>query len=67
MRWFGFGFNAFAQICVPEKSEKEESNIAVGQEKVCDPVELVNHIGRSKIRASWSRRASLFLDGRFII
>ncbi|XP_043980943.1 RCC1 domain-containing protein 1-like isoform X2 [Gambusia affinis] len=62
MRWFGFGFNAFAQICVPEKSEKEESNSAVGQEKVCVPVELVNHIGRSKIRASWSRRASLFLD-----
>uniref|UniRef100_A0A3B3YBT6 RCC1 domain containing 1 n=1 Tax=Poecilia mexicana TaxID=48701 RepID=A0A3B3YBT6_9TELE len=62
MRWFGFGFNSFAQICVPDKSDKEESGSAVGQEKVCVPVDLVNHRGRSKIRASWSRRASLFLD-----
>uniref|UniRef100_A0A3Q2QIU9 RCC1 domain containing 1 n=1 Tax=Fundulus heteroclitus TaxID=8078 RepID=A0A3Q2QIU9_FUNHE len=57
MRWFGFGFNAFAQICVQEKSDKEESSSAVRV-----PTQLKNHVGRSKIRASWSRTASLFLD-----
>ncbi|XP_047208187.1 RCC1 domain-containing protein 1-like [Girardinichthys multiradiatus] len=62
MRWFGFGFNAFAQICVQEKSDKEGSSSAAGGVKVNVPIELKNHVGRSKIRASWSRKASLFLD-----
>lgn len=61
MRWFGFGFNAFGQICVQEKPVKEESSSAQQEVKVSVPIELRGHAGRSKIRASWSRRASLFL------
>lgn len=60
MRWFGFGFNAFGQICVQEKLVNEDT---VGEVKVSIPTEL-NVDGRScRIRASWSRRASLHLDG----
>lgn len=71
MHWFGFGFNAFGQICVQEKLVKEEISDTVGEVKVSIPTEL-NVDGRgcccskcSQIRASWSRRASLHLDGEF--
>ncbi|XP_069018594.1 RCC1 domain-containing protein 1-like [Embiotoca jacksoni] len=67
MRWFGFGFNAFGQICVQEKSDKEESSDAITEVKVSHPKEINCHVDcfskTSKIRASWSRRASLHLDG----
>ncbi|XP_037538642.1 RCC1 domain-containing protein 1 isoform X2 [Nematolebias whitei] len=68
MRWFGFGFNAFGQICVQEKVTKKEIGDAVREVKLSFPTEL-NVAGRgccclktSKISASWSRRASLHLD-----
>ncbi|XP_045892252.1 RCC1 domain-containing protein 1-like [Micropterus dolomieu] len=70
MRWFGFGFNAFGQICVHEKLIKGQCSDAV---KVISPTELTlaSHADRrgcrlktdGQIRASWSRRASLHLDG----
>ncbi|XP_053174708.1 RCC1 domain-containing protein 1-like [Scomber japonicus] len=71
MRWFGFGFNAFGQICIHEKLMKGSD--AVKEVKVTYPTEL-GHVGRSgsrqdicmqtsAVRASWSRRASLHLDG----
>lgn len=74
MRWFGFGFNAFGQICIHEKLMKGSD--AVKEVKVTYPTEL-GHVGRSgsrqdicmqtsAVRASWSRRASLHLDGKFI-
>uniref|UniRef100_A0A1A8E8R8 RCC1 domain containing 1 n=1 Tax=Nothobranchius kadleci TaxID=1051664 RepID=A0A1A8E8R8_NOTKA len=66
MSWFGFGFNAFGQICVQEKSVQEETSDAVGEVKVSVPVELRSHVDHScclkttcQIRASWSRRACL--------
>uniref|UniRef100_A0A3Q3KDB8 RCC1 domain containing 1 n=1 Tax=Monopterus albus TaxID=43700 RepID=A0A3Q3KDB8_MONAL len=56
MRWFGFGFNAFGQIL-----------------KVFHPKELRSYVERSgcclktsRISASWSRRASLHLDGECV-
>lgn len=65
MRWFGFGFNAFGQICVHEKLV--EGSDTVNEVKVINPTELSSHVDRSgcrqDIRASWSRRASLHLDG----
>ncbi|XP_029951980.1 RCC1 domain-containing protein 1 [Salarias fasciatus] len=67
MRWFGFGFNAFGQICVRNESDQEESIDAV---KIIHPTELSCHVDSSghrlqtsRIRASWSRRASLHSDG----
>ncbi|XP_062276379.1 RCC1 domain-containing protein 1-like isoform X2 [Scomber scombrus] len=71
MRWFGFGFNAFGQICIHEKIIKGTD--AVKEIKVINPTEL-GHVDRSgsrqgicmqtsAVRASWSRRASLHLDG----
>ncbi|KAK2842083.1 hypothetical protein Q5P01_012283 [Channa striata] len=66
MRWFGFGFNAFGQICVSEKPRKDGGSDVV---KVISPTELGGHADTSgccgqtsQIRASWSRRASLHLD-----
>uniref|UniRef100_A0A1A8P248 RCC1 domain containing 1 n=1 Tax=Nothobranchius rachovii TaxID=451742 RepID=A0A1A8P248_9TELE len=65
MSWFGFGFNAFGQICAQEKSVQEETSDAVGEVKVSVPVELRSHVDHScclktcQIRASWSRRACL--------
>ncbi|KAM9352571.1 RCC1 domain-containing protein 1 [Symphorus nematophorus] len=65
MRWFGFGFNAFGQIFVHEKSIKGEcSDVKV----VVSPTELTlaSHVNRRdccQVRASWSRRAALYLDG----
>uniref|UniRef100_A0A3Q2WR04 RCC1 domain containing 1 n=2 Tax=Haplochromis burtoni TaxID=8153 RepID=A0A3Q2WR04_HAPBU len=70
MRWFGFGFNAFGQICVQEKSGRGESSSAPHQVKISHPAELSSHMDRSRcclktsqIRVSWSRRASLHLEG----
>nr|XP_020470898.1 RCC1 domain-containing protein 1 isoform X2 [Monopterus albus] len=70
MRWFGFGFNAFGQICVPENLTKEEDSDASKEVKVFHPKELRSYVERSgcclktsRISASWSRRASLHLDG----
>lgn len=70
MRWFGFGFNAFGQICVQGKLGKGESSSASNEVKVTHPTELSSHVDRSgccleasQIRVSWSRRASLHLDG----
>ncbi|KAG7522377.1 hypothetical protein JOB18_020699 [Solea senegalensis] len=66
MRWFGFGFNAFEQICV----HGELTEGAGGDAKVSSPTELRSRVETSgcclrttHIRASWSRRASLHLDG----
>lgn len=73
MRWFGFGFNAFGQICVQEKSGRGESSSAPHQVKISHPAELSSHVDRSRcclktsqIRVSWSRRASLHLEGECI-
>ncbi|KAF1387014.1 hypothetical protein PFLUV_G00100870 [Perca fluviatilis] len=71
MRWFGFGFNAFGQIYVHEKLIKGVCSDAVNEVKVSSPTELASQVDRSdcclttdyQIRASWSRRASLHLDG----
>ncbi|XP_075325672.1 RCC1 domain-containing protein 1 isoform X1 [Odontesthes bonariensis] len=70
MRWFGFGFNAFGQICVQEILDTDEKRDAIEEVKVSSPTELKSHVDKSgccfktgQIRASWSRRASLHLDG----
>lgn len=71
MRWFGFGFNAFGQIYV-EKLIKGERSDAVKEVKVISPTELTSHVDRRdcclksvcKVRACWSRRASLHLDSK---
>ncbi|XP_051239551.1 RCC1 domain-containing protein 1 [Dicentrarchus labrax] len=68
MRWFAFGFNAFGQIYVHEKLIKGECSDAVNEIKVSSPTELAGRADcclntDSQIRASWSRRASLHLDG----
>lgn len=62
MRWFGFGFNAFGQICVRETAIKGDS---VHEVKVFVPAELTGHASgaKTRIRASWSRSASVHLDG----
>ncbi|XP_037624355.1 RCC1 domain-containing protein 1-like isoform X2 [Sebastes umbrosus] len=63
MRWFGFGFNAFGQIRVHDKSIKGESSDEV---KVSSPSELTlaSQVDTCcQIRASWSRAAALHLDG----
>ncbi|XP_029289545.1 RCC1 domain-containing protein 1 [Cottoperca gobio] len=70
MRWFGFGFNAFGQIYVHDKLLKGECSDAVKEVKVSTPTELTSQEDRRdcslktdcQIRASWSRRASLYLD-----
>lgn len=72
MRWFGFGFNAFGQIYLNEKLIKGECSDGANEVKVISPTELASHANRDEcclktvcqIRASWSRRASLHLDGR---
>uniref|UniRef100_A0A3P8SJ59 RCC1 domain containing 1 n=1 Tax=Amphiprion percula TaxID=161767 RepID=A0A3P8SJ59_AMPPE len=62
MRWFGFGFNAFGQICVQQELVKGEGRSEAAEEvKVINPTEVSDHVDR--IRASWSRRASLHVDG----
>ncbi|XP_068612917.1 RCC1 domain-containing protein 1-like [Brachionichthys hirsutus] len=64
MRWFGFGFNAFGQIVAEEKLKKGASSDDVREVKVASPTELASCCSEShKISASWSRRASLHLDG----
>ncbi|XP_022610071.1 RCC1 domain-containing protein 1 isoform X1 [Seriola dumerili] len=67
MRWFGFGFNAFGQICVHEKSVKVAGRDVANEVKVNSPTELSGRSGCcsqiSQIKACWSRRASLHLIG----
>ncbi|XP_039987873.1 RCC1 domain-containing protein 1-like [Xiphias gladius] len=65
MRWFGFGFNAFGQICVREKPIDGAGSDVAGEVKVVSPTELTGGccLETSQIRASWSRRASLHLVG----
>ncbi|XP_026168133.1 RCC1 domain-containing protein 1 isoform X2 [Mastacembelus armatus] len=70
MRWFGFGFNAFGQIHASEKVIKDGRSDVTKEVKVIHPTELGKHVDTngcclqtSQIRASWSRRASLHLDG----
>ncbi|CAG5958219.1 unnamed protein product [Menidia menidia] len=70
MRWFAFGFNAFGQICVQEISSSDKRRDPVKEVKVRNPTELKGHthesgscVKTSQIRASWSRRASVHLDG----
>ncbi|KAF7660463.1 hypothetical protein LDENG_00280900 [Lucifuga dentata] len=69
MLWFGFGFNAFGQIYDHDKLRLDGSEI-----KVMNPTEITRRVDRSDsrqkmhmkcsgIRASWSRRISLHLDG----
>ncbi|XP_071359187.1 RCC1 domain-containing protein 1-like [Trachinotus anak] len=69
MRWFGFGFNAFGQICVHDPNKGAGTDVAK-EVKVIGPAELTGHVDRSgcclktsRIKASWSRRASLHLVG----
>ncbi|KAM3610090.1 uncharacterized protein V6R79_025182 [Siganus canaliculatus] len=71
MWWFGFGFNAFGQIYVKETLTKDGCRVPVQDVKVVSPTELTlarpvdgrDGCCKSLIRASWSRRASLHLDG----
>lgn len=61
MRWFGFGFNAFEQITSHDNLIKEGlSEVKVG------PVELTRQGDghECKIRASWSRRATLYFNSK---
>lgn len=64
MRWFGFGFNAFGQICVHEKVAGMD---VASEVKVIRPTELADGRGcslkTSQVKASWSRRASLHVIG----
>ncbi len=74
MRWFGFGFNAFGQICAHDKLIKAECRDDVDKVKVISPTELASHVNKHdccfkskrQIGASWSRRASLHLDGKSV-
>ncbi|XP_071777047.1 RCC1 domain-containing protein 1 isoform X1 [Centroberyx gerrardi] len=76
MNWFGFGFNAFGQI--RDKLIRRESGSTVEDVKVIIPTDINSHVDeseegtgckqsicrkRSRIAASWSRRASLHLEG----
>ncbi|XP_018519739.1 RCC1 domain-containing protein 1 [Lates calcarifer] len=70
MQWFGFGFNAFGQICVNEGLSKGADSDVTKEVKVIRPTELTSHVERSgcclktsQIKASWSRRACLHLVG----
>ncbi|AWP08685.1 putative RCC1 domain-containing protein 1 [Scophthalmus maximus] len=70
MRWFGFGFNAFGQIRVRGRATSAASGDVAAEVKVIGPTEVTGHEGRSgrrlktcRIKASWSRRASLHLNG----
>ncbi|XP_070686294.1 RCC1 domain-containing protein 1-like [Pempheris klunzingeri] len=71
MRWFGFGFNAFGQIFVHETLTKGDRSEPVEEVKVSSPTEISSRVDRgdgcsqtdAQIRASWSRRASLHVDG----
>lgn len=68
MRWFGFGFNAFGQICVHEKLTKEEASDVAQEVTVIQPTELRSDScpKTSRVRACWSRRASVHLDGESV-
>lgn len=70
MRCFGFGFNGFGQI----GTVTEGSGDAANEVKVVYPTEVNNNVNKcacgqhtytqtSQIKASWSRRASLLLEG----
>lgn len=72
MRWFGFGFNAFGQIRDDGEATKEGCSETVKGVNVLTPTELTCHVaGRErcssserKLKACWSRRASVHLDGK---
>ena len=74
MRWFGFGFNAFGQIYGQDKLLEGECFENEQEVKVSSPTELTAQEDISdcrlktdcQIRASWSRRASLYLNGKSI-
>lgn len=61
MRWFGFGFNAFEQITSHDKLIKE----GLSEVKV-RPVALASNVDwrDCKIRACWSRRATLYFNSK---
>ncbi|XP_055011555.1 RCC1 domain-containing protein 1 isoform X2 [Boleophthalmus pectinirostris] len=72
MRWFGFGFNGFAQIVAHEQSAIDKTD-AVNELKIICPTLINTSVkkcvcGRNasselqQIRASWSRRLSLLED-----
>ncbi|CAJ1057443.1 RCC1 domain-containing protein 1-like [Xyrichtys novacula] len=67
MRWFGFGFNAFGQIYDHDKLSKSEKIGTDEDVKVSSPLELTTGTDccskSVRIKASWSRRASLHLGG----
>ncbi|GLD60220.1 RCC1 domain-containing protein 1 [Lates japonicus] len=67
MQWFGFGFNAFGQICVNVGLSKGADSDVTKEVKVIRPTELVERsdccLKTSQIKASWSRRACLHLVG----
>ncbi|XP_029909647.1 RCC1 domain-containing protein 1 isoform X2 [Myripristis murdjan] len=77
MNWFGFGFNAFGQIAAHDKLIKREGS-AAEEVKVVIPTDIGRHVDEceggtgckvniyrknSRIKASWSRRASLHSEG----
>lgn len=69
MRWFGFGFNAFRQVHIGEGLTEGDNNDPAKQVRVENPTEVCCHsdgscMNISEIKASWSRRASLHLDGK---
>ena len=61
MRWFGFGFDAFGQIRVRGRVAEDV--------KVIRPTELAGACcpKTCRVRASWSRRASLHLTGESVL
>ncbi|XP_077452287.1 RCC1 domain-containing protein 1 isoform X2 [Stigmatopora argus] len=63
MSWFGFGFNAFGQISGRDRDGNDGDTSIV-----YTPTEIKCHVDEkseksSELRASWSRRASLHLNG----
>lgn len=64
MRWFGFGFNAFGQICL-EDAPSKECNDRVKEVNIITPTELTDvNKCEGHVKACWSRRASLHSDGK---
>ncbi|XP_053282544.1 RCC1 domain-containing protein 1 [Pleuronectes platessa] len=65
MRWFGFGFNAFGQICDRGRLSEAAGSDVTEEIKVLRPTELDSCCCSkiSGVRASWSRRATVHEDG----